>query len=122
MADIKLDPVAGDIDLSSGDLQIVDGVEAVAQHLRIRLRTWLGTWFLDRRIGVPYFQRLLGKVSDTNVVRRILQQVVARTPGVTDVQGFNTDYDGATRGLSVSFTATASGEELEFTDELIVEI
>jgi hypothetical protein len=123
MADLKLDPVTGDLELSTGDLQIVEGSDAIAQHIRIRLRTLLGEWFLDDRIGVPYIQRILIKNPGTNVVRRILRQVVEQTPGVVDVGAFTTDYDGATRRLSVSFNATVDGDAtLEFQDELIVEI
>lgn len=123
MSDIAIDPVTGDLDLTGGDLNIVDGVDAIAQHVRIRLRTFLGEWFLDQRIGVPYYQQILVKNPATNTVRRILQEVVATTPGIVSVDDFSTDYDGPTRVLSVRFTATADGgAQLQFTDELIVSI
>lgn len=122
MADFKLDPVTGDLDLSTGDIQIVDGAEAVAQHVRIRLRFLFGEWFLDRRLGVPYFQSILIKNPGTNVVRRILRQVVAETPGVEELREFTTTYDGLTRALTVRFQGVASGEDLTFEDRLIVRV
>ena len=123
MADFLVDPATGDLDLSSGDIQIVDGANAVAQHVRIRLRTLFGEWFLDRRIGVPYFQRILIKNPGTNVVNRILRQVVAETPGIVELREFTTEYEGVPRRLTVRFNAIADdGTNLTFEDELIVRV
>ncbi len=123
MADLLLDTTTGDLDLTSGGLELVDGADAVAQHLRIRLRTVLGSWFLDTRIGVPYFERILVKNPDTNLVRRILNEAIVDTPGVSEVRDFNLDYDGATRIATVTFVAvTDLGETLEFTDQLIIRV
>ena len=110
-----------DLDVSTGDLQLTEGALGIAQHLRIRLRFFLGEWFLDIRLGVPYFQRILVKNPGTSVVRTIIRDVVITTPGVASMNNFKTDYNGATRKLDVSFTAvTTSGEPLEFTEEFII--
>ena len=118
--DLLLD-TTNDLNVTTGDLQLTSGLAGIAQHLRIRLRFFLGEWFLDTRLGVPYFEQILVKNPGTSVVRTIMRDVVITTPGVASMNDFVTDFDGATRTLSVSFTAvTTSGEPLEFTEEFII--
>jgi len=120
--DAKIDALTGDIDLSTGDIVLTEGSEAIAQHMRIRFSTILGEYFLDKRIGVPYFQSLMIKNPKTNVVRGILQEVALGTPGVEAVNDLALDFDGATRALSVTLRATIIGSEepLVFDEVLIV--
>lgn len=118
--DIALDTF-GDIDVSTGDLVLLDDTDAIKQHLRIRLQFFLGEWFLDTRVGVPYFEQLLGQKPNDEVVRSIMRSVVLSTPGVTEMRDLTIDYDGASRNLAVAFTAvTDTGAILEFDEELIV--
>ena len=122
MTDFLLD-ANGKLDLTTGDIQLVDGVDAIAQHCKIRLRTFLGEWFLDRRIGVPYYERILVKNPGSNVVRRILRQVISGTPGIQSLGALELDYDGAARSLAVTFRATTTDDQtLKFSDVLIVTV
>jgi hypothetical protein len=119
--DLLLDINSNDLDVTTGDLQLTSGAEGIAQHIRIRLRFFLAEWFLDTRLGIPYFQRILVKNPGTAVVRSILRDVIVSTPGVASMNNFVTDYVGATRTLSVAFTAiTTDDEPLEFTEEFII--
>lgn len=118
--DIKLNNDL-DIDISTGDLVFVEGTEAIAQHLRIRLGFFLGEWMLDRRLGVPYFQHVLIKNPKTSVVRGILRKVILRTPGVLTVSDLLVTYEPTTRIMSVSFTAQVTGDvTLNFDEEFII--
>lgn len=120
--DHKIDTATGDIDLSTGDLQFVDGPEAIAQHLRIRLRFFLSEWFLDRRIGIPYYQRILVKNARTNVVLAIMRKAITTTPGVLSLISIDTVYESAIRKLTVRFDARIEGsdEPLSFVEEFII--
>ena len=120
--DIKLQDVQRDLDISGGDLNLVDGPEAVAQHLRIRFHFFLGEWFLDQRLGVPYFQKVLKKNPGTNVVRAVLRRVITTTPGVLALISLNTEYEGAIRKLTTPFECRIEGadEPLEFVEEFII--
>ena len=60
MSDIKLNS-DWDIDISMSDLIQTTGRESIQQHWAQRLKTFLGEWFLDTSIGVPYFQQILKK-------------------------------------------------------------
>lgn len=110
----------GDLDFSTGNYTKVTGVEAIAQDCETRLRTFLGEWFLDTRIGVPYYQDILGQKPRIPVVRNIFRKAVLTTPGVINVTDLNVTYDGATRELSVSFIGETTEGTFTFDKELIV--
>lgn len=99
----------GDIDLTSGDFVFATGPDAIAQHLRIRLRFVLGEWFFDQDIGMPYFEEILIKNPNTNVVTTLFRTAILSTPGVLSLDSLDLVLDNATRILSVTFAARISG-------------
>ncbi len=119
--DIKLTNT-NDIDLTTGDLVLLDGIEAVAQHLRIRFRFYQGEWYLDTRIGMPYFQIILLKGARINIITEIFRKAILDTPGVEKLYSLDLSYDGATRVLSVEFEADIEGsdETIRFEEEFII--
>lgn len=120
MADLKLD-ADGDLEIGSdGDLIIVTGIDAIAQHLRIRLQFFLGEWFLDTRLGIPYFEEVLRKSPDLNVVQSLLREAIDETPGVIAINSFELDYDGVTRSLSLDFRALTDEGPLRFTEAFVI--
>lgn len=106
MADLALD-TDGDIAIENGDASLVSGTDAILQHIRMRLLFVRGEWFADRREGVPYFESILRKAPDLNLVRSILREAIARTPGIASVPTLTLELDASTRALSVSFEAVA---------------
>lgn len=120
MSDVRLADNGNDVVFVNGDLQIVTGREAVAQHLRIRLRFFRGTWFLNRLEGMPYYELILVKRVDIATITSIYQKVITETPGVATVENLRLDLDRVTRKLSVSFQATTTdGENLTFSDFIV---
>ena len=63
--------------------------ETVAQRLFIRLRTFLGEWFLNTAYGVPYFTEVLGKKTSKSAVDLIMQQQILAEVGVKEITYFN---------------------------------
>ena len=122
MSDIKLD-ANGDLFLDdSGSIVLVTGDEAIAQQLSIRFKFALGEWFLDTRIGVPYFQEILVKNPNLTRVRGIYQQLIITTPGIEAIESFSLTLDTPTRTLSLVFAARKTdGETLEFNEEFIIQ-
>lgn len=120
MADLKLD-ANGDLEIGpDGDLIIVRGVDAIMQHLRIRLQFFRGEWFLDTRLGIPYYEEVLRKAPDLNVVQSLFREAILTTPGVLSISEFALDYDGVARKLSLDFQALTTEGELRFTDVFII--
>ena len=121
MADLKLDTETGDLVINAaGDLEIVTGSDAVRQHLNLRLQFFRGEWFLDTRQGIPYFEEVLRKAPDLNVVQSLLREAIETTPGVLGISEFSLDYDGVTRTLSLDFRATTTDGPLEFTAAFVI--
>jgi hypothetical protein len=106
-------PVPGDLRVDGVELALVQGGDAIAQELEVRLRWWLGEWFLDQRQGVPYVQRILRKGVSEQAVRALLRQHIERSADVARVISIEVTIDRATREASVDFEVlTTEGETL----------
>lgn len=94
---IAIDPATDDI---AFPVALARGNDAYAQRLAHRFRFFLGEWFLDLRLGAPYFQRLFVKKPDERVVRAILQQVIQITPGTLRIEKMRFTFDQAARACT----------------------
>jgi hypothetical protein len=109
MSDLKTED--NDLIFENNDLIIVTGQQETKQRLEQRLQTFLGEWFLDTSIGVPYYQDILKKNPDTTLVTGTLKSVITQTPGVTDLLEFNFTFNKQAREATLVFTArSASGD------------
>lgn len=90
-ADIYLD--------SSGSLAVVRDTEAVGQHVRQRLMTHEGEWFLDRTAGLPWVRDILGHQYDPVLAESVIKAEVLDTDGVVEINSFSVRFDAPTRGL-----------------------
>ena len=94
-----------DLDFTGGNITMLSGVEEIRQKAKIRLQFFKGEWFLDQRVGLPYFQEILEKGTSLTVVSNRLRTAVETTPGIASITYWKADYDGITRSLSVEFEA-----------------
>ena len=118
MTDFKIDIENG----GTGDLVVVDGLlvrvetaDAVRQNLRQRLITFFGEWFLDKTLGVPYFEHVFKKQINASVLDAIFKNVIINTPGVTELLEFDIDVETSTRLMTLIFKVKASDETIDFT-------
>lgn len=116
MSDLKLG-ADGDLAIKNSDLQLTTSDDAVRQHLQQRLRTFLGEWFLDLDVGVPYFQDILVKNPNINQIDGILKQKILTTPGVVELLSFTMNFDQSARSLSIEFEYTFYSGEINFFTE-----
>lgn len=80
--DLLLDENSHDIVFVNGQTPVTQGqVQIVAQRLKIKLWTFLGEWFLNLDVGVPYRQRILTKVAHKATVDIIFQRLLAEDEG-----------------------------------------
>ena len=119
MGDLSLDllkssPNFGDLVLSEGDLVINSGVDAIRQNVVQRLRVYLGEWFLNTQIGVPYYQQILVKNPNKGDVDGIFQNTILGTPGINSLDAYLATLDTVTRQYSVSFRATATSGTVDY--------
>lgn len=107
--DIKVSATTGDIELdASGDLQWIEGAEAVAQHARIRLRHFLGEWFLDAREGFPIWERLLVHNPDLPALTEAYRSTILGTPGMASVERCELRFDRQARTVYPDIEATTT--------------
>lgn len=114
--DLALDP-NGDLAIAGGDLVLVRGADAVAQRIRIRLRLFLGEWFLDESAGLPYFERILGAKLGRQGLVSIVREELRRVRGVASIDSLTAEIDG--RRARIAFRVTAdTGETVEGSEVL----
>ena len=118
MSDILIDTTTEDIELVGNDFVLTEGVEAIQQHLSQRLKTFLNEWFLDNRIGIPYFEHVLKKNFDPVVVDTVFKKEIIDTPGVLELLSFNADLDNSERTLNIAFKARTSEGIINFSEVL----
>jgi hypothetical protein len=81
MIDLKLDD-AGNVVIENSDLAFVTEDDEVAQSIRIRLRTWLGEWFLDKDYGVNWLGRVFKRPFSQTQARKEIERIINGTVGV----------------------------------------
>lgn len=90
-----------------GDMafRIVDGLEALAQRIRMRLLFWSGTWFADTREGVPYIaEPIVGRVVDPALAAQAISEQIRGVEGVVEVRDVSYVHDGASRDYRYAAT------------------
>lgn len=81
---------------------------AAAQRLECKFRQFRGEWFLDTRIGVPYYESIYVKKPNLQLVRRIFRRVILTEAVVATIEELNVKLVG--RELQFDFRAvTQSG-------------
>ena len=102
--DLLLDSDTNDIIFVNGQCPVTQRLtDVVAQRLKITLYTFLGEWFLDTSIGVPYFQQIFGKVRSKSTIELIFQRVIANDPDVIEILSFESELAASTRGYTMTF-------------------
>lgn len=100
-----------DFTVVNGKLQLVSDVnQATAIKLRNRFLFVKGEWWLDTRIGVPYYDFIWGiKNPDLQIIKSIFTSVCKSVPTVAKVLGIDLDFDRADRQLTSDFTVSTTG-------------
>ena len=84
--------------------------DSVGQRLLIRLRTFMGEWFLRTDYGVPY-DTVLGKKVKKSVVDMMFQEQIYKERGVAQIVSFTSSL-GDNRVYSCRFRVRATNGEL----------
>lgn len=118
--DIKYDP-ANVVSISNGDYETTDGIDGVKQDVLFALRTWLGEWFLDTRIGFPWHM-IVSKLATPDAMLSYFHDAVLQRDGIQSISSFDMNFDGPSRTLSVDFEAASNLSDLpiEFSNQFIL--
>jgi len=114
MSDLTLKDDGLGLVFFNGDLVLNFGADAVKQHIGQRLKMFSGEWFLNLSEGVPYYQDILVKNPNPDIIDGIFKNVILSTPGVDELLTFNLNYDAALRTLSLDFSARVLDTVIDF--------
>lgn len=113
---------SGDIEVVNGRLVLVGAqfgtqLREIEEKVEQRLRTFFGEHFLDRSLGIPYFEDIFTKPARMSVIEPLLVNEILQTPGVVRLLEFNLDLNKTDRVLF--FTALriqATSGVIEFSE------
>ena len=108
-----------DLAVGATDLLLVEQEQAIGQHLAQRLKTFSGEWFLDLRVGVPYFSQVLVKNPDPVVLDSVFKSEIIQTPGIVELRSFDLALDAAVRQLKLGFKAVSDAGTIISFNEVI---
>ena len=95
MIDLALDKDTHDLYISVNDMQLVDNLDNVEQHLKTRLLFYLQEWFLDTTAGVPYYTDVLIKNPNIPDIENILKSKILDTTNVQEILEFDSVFNNA---------------------------
>lgn len=104
MTDILNNPETGDAFFINGSTPVTyENKVTVAQKLKIKLLTFKQEWFLDKTLGVPYFQTILKRNVSKSTIDTIFQEQILSEPDVLEIVEFNSIVDVTARSYQLSF-------------------
>lgn len=118
MIDLALNKDTHDLYFDNADLTLVNDIDSVEQHLKVRLLFYLREWFLDTTSGVPYFSDVLIKNPNIPDIENIFKSKILDTNDVEEILEFNSTYDPSSRVYSISFKARTKYGEVDLQESL----
>jgi hypothetical protein len=113
MSDLLIDPATGDIKIvNNAPILETDEATLVRQRLTIRLNTFLGEWFYNLEVGVPYFEQILTQQYQRFLVENILRDVILKTEGVVRITNFEGTFNPRERVYNATFTVTTLNQNV----------
>lgn len=88
-----------------GDIAIVSEGDQVVSHVQSRLYTYLGEWYFNTAIGIPWISEMFTPETTYEQKAAILKQVIQRTPEVRRIIEFNYGVDPTNRIAEVEYRA-----------------
>lgn len=111
--DLLLGASSHDLETSGFELHVAEGTEATAQRIKVRLKLFLGEWFLDLLAGIPYYEDILIKNPDINKVNALIREAILTTPTVLSIDSYEYALNNSTRTFAVNFKCTTSDGTVE---------
>lgn len=104
-----------DIDFTAnGDLQLVDGTTAILQNILQTLKIFFGEWFLDQSLGIDYFNQILIKNPNRDVINAIFINQILSVPGVISLLSYSFTPNFITRQLTIAFKAQVTNGIVDY--------
>lgn len=110
---VTLKLVGRDLVFVNGRMLLASGLDAVVIGAETRLALVFGEWFLNREVGVRWFENdlvpadraILGARFDAAKLRRECRRAILATPGVVEILQLRVTFDAETRAAAVVWRA-----------------
>ena len=111
MKNFKLDQ-DGDVVIKNNQIELVEGIELIAQTVRQVLGTNLGEWFGDEKEGIDFYV-ILTKNPNFDLIQDTINtavQLVAESQNV-ELETDNFKFDVQGRNITITFTLSVNNGE-----------
>jgi hypothetical protein len=108
---LALDATTHDLALDDrGNLKLARDAEAVGQHVKQRLKFFVGEFFLDITAGLPWLPKpgrfaIFDRPYDAGTSEALIKAEILDTPGLRELTSFEARVDRITRGLKIEAEA-----------------
>jgi len=97
-------------------------LEYMAQKVRSAISLFLGEWYLNKKLGIPYIPSSMEKIDHRPLLETALQVTISNVKGIKKLLSFNPSFDVRERCLKVRFMAQCeNGETLEMNEDIPLE-
>lgn len=109
MRTLLLDVSAWDLVLTaSGNIAVADNPYSMAQDAASAVRTFRGEVYYDTLLGMPWFQSILGKFPNAQVIKASAVAQAFTVPGVVNARCFLTNQGNRELGGQIQVQASPS--------------
>jgi len=77
---------------------------SIRQDVKIRLQWFLDEWRFNPDAGIPYFEDVLVKNPNTDMIAQIFREEGAKADGVNEITGVSVSIDRLSRRATIKFT------------------
>ena len=110
MKDFLLIENDNNLNIVNHDLAFTPNVSLyVSQKIRIKLSFFLAEWYLNKNIGLPYFDQIFVKNPDINFIEDIYKVKILEIPEVKELTSLSLEFES--RRLLVSFSVITIEDE-----------
>lgn len=118
MKDLALNPLTHDLEIRDQDILFVEKTDYIVQKLKIKLQFFLGEWFLDTSIGIPFFEEILIKNPNLPDIENLLKAAIIEVDGVNEILEFESNFSKSTRSLDTTFKVNTDYGIIDFSDTI----
>ena len=105
----------GDLLIENDKMILIDGVSEIQQLVSSKLKTFMGEYFLDNTIGLPYFQVIFEKGVNPSIIYSIFLEALTNIDGIEEITQLDIDVDYQYRTGTIDIECKADSEFIKFT-------
>jgi hypothetical protein len=105
---LLVDPITGDLVVTGGQLQFVTGTAYIGQLIKSRLALFQGEYMPNVNEGMPWYQSILVKGYNANIIKGAFTTRILGTPGVVSIVSLTLTFNTTARSLVVAFVVQTS--------------